>query len=232
MKKIIMVSGGSAVGKTSLLKGVLPYIRDLGYTSCICKMDCLQSNDHEVFNKIGIPCVTGLSNDICPDHFLVSNLPELWNWAQDLYADYLFIESAGLCHRCSPATELTTAIFVLDSTASCQSPAQMGPMLTEADGIVITKTDMVSQAEREIVSYQVSKLNDRAKIFFVDGMEGYGTELVGEWIHSLPAVVSYENDRLRHSMPSGVCSYCVGEQRVGSDFQLGVIGKIDFTGVR
>ena len=29
-------------------------------------------------------------------------------------------------------------------------------------------------------------------------------------------------------MPSGVCSYCVGETRVGSAYQQGVVGKIDF----
>ena len=29
-------------------------------------------------------------------------------------------------------------------------------------------------------------------------------------------------------MPAGVCSYCVGEQRVGTAFQQGVVGKIDF----
>lgn len=37
-----------------------------------------------------------------------------------------------------------------------------------------------------------------------------------------------ERDALRHTMPSGVCSYCVGERRVGSAFQQGVVGKISF----
>ena len=43
-----------------------------------------------------------------------------------------------------------------------------------------------------------------------------------------PACGSFEGDILRHTMPSGVCSYCVGEQRVGSAFQQGVVGKINF----
>ena len=38
----------------------------------------------------------------------------------------------------------------------------------------------------------------------------------------------FEGDALRHTMPSGVCSYCVGERRVGSAFQQGVVGKISF----
>ncbi len=231
MKRIIMVSGGAAVGKTALLKAMIPYLGRNGHSGSVCKMDCLHSKDQEIYDRLGIPCVTGLSQDICPDHFLVSNLPELWNWAQKLGSEFLFIESAGLCHRCSPATEQTAAICVLDATASCQAPAQMGPMLTQADSIVVTKVDMVSQAEREIIAYRLKELCPQANIFFIDGREGYGTELVGDWILSLPSIETYENDRLRHTMPSGVCSYCVGERRVGSDFQLGVVGKIDFTGV-
>ncbi|MDY4610426.1 MAG: GTP-binding protein [Sphaerochaetaceae bacterium] len=232
MKRVVMISGGSAVGKTALIKAIIPYLERNGRSCCVCKMDCLHSKDQEIYDRLGIPCVTGLSNDICPDHFLVSNLPELWGWAQDRRAEFLFIESAGLCHRCSPATEQTAAICVLDATASCQAPSQMGPMLTQADSVVITKVDMVSQAEREIIAYRINELTPRANIFFIDGREGYGTELVGDWLLALPAIETYENDKLRHTMPSGVCSYCVGERRVGSDFQLGVVGKIDFSGAR
>lgn len=229
MKRIIMVTGGSAVGKTAFLQATIPYLTSCGQYCCVCKMDCLQSDDQKTYRRLGIPCVTGLSNDICPDHFLVSNLPELWNWATDSKADFLFIESAGLCHRCSPATEKTAALCVLDATASSRSPSRLGPMLTQADAIVITKIDMISQAEREIIAHQVAELNDQAAMFFVDGREGYGAELVGDWLLALPAITTYENDLLRHTMPSGVCSYCVGERRVGSDFQLGVVGKIDFS---
>lgn len=117
---------------------------------------------------------------------------------------------------------------MLDCTASCRAPGQLGPMLANADFIVPTKTDMVSQAELEIICWNLKSLNPTARIFPTDGLEGYGTELLGSWICSLPAIETYENDRLRHTMPAGVCSYCVGEQRVGTAFQQGVVGKIDF----
>lgn len=192
----------------------------------ICKIDCLESEDEAVYRRLGIPAVTGLSRDICPDHFLVSNLPELWNYADHMKCDLLFIESAGLCHRCSPATELSAAGCVLDCTASCKSPGRLGPMVTHADFIIPTKIDMVSQAELEIIHWNLREINPGARIFPVDGLAGYGVEFLGDWLDSLPDCLSYENDRLRHTMPAGVCSYCVGETRVGTAFQQGVVGKI------
>ena len=65
-------------------------------------------------------------------------------------------------------------------------------------------------------------------LFPVDGLAGYGTDLLARWLLDRPACGSFEGDILRHTMPSGVCSYCVGEQRVGSAFQQGVVGKINF----
>lgn len=227
-KKIILFSGASAVGKTAVLKSLLPLLLAGDCTPCVCKIDCLQSEDGRMFESLGLPCVTGLSGDICPDHFLVSNLPELWGWADDLGRDTLLIETAGLCHRCSPATQKMVAGCVLDCTTSSKAPAQLGPMLTETDFIVLTKIDMVSQAEREIIIWKLQQLNPMAEIFPVDGLAGYGVEPLAQWLMEKSIVENYENDLLRHTMPSGVCSYCIGECRVGSAFQQGVVGKIDF----
>ena len=228
MKRIVMVSGTAASGKTSMLMHVMPLLLKEGMRIAAAKMDCFESEDKSMFSSIGIPSVIGLSGDICPDHFLVSNLPELWTWAERRGADYLFIESAGLCHRCSPITEKSAAIAVIDATANAFSPGRMGPIVTGSDLIVLSKCDLISQAEREILIYRLKRINKEARVIAFDGREGYGSDMVKDYIMQLPAIGSYENDLLRHSMPSGVCSYCVGEKRVGSAFQLGVVGKIDF----
>ena len=109
-KHVFLFSGSSAVGKTSILRYLIPFLEKGGMRTAICKIDCLSSNDESVYKNLNIPTVTGLSRDICPDHFLVSNLPELWDWCDSLGRDCLLIETAGLCHRCSPATELWTAL--------------------------------------------------------------------------------------------------------------------------
>jgi hypothetical protein len=101
-------------------------------------------------------------------------------------------------------------------------------MLTQADAVVLTKVDMVSQAEREIVMHTISSLNKTAALFMVDGLSGYGIEPLVAYIRQLTPPPAFEDDKLRYPMPSGVCSYCVGEQRVGTAYTQGVVGQIEF----
>lgn len=227
-EKVVLFSGSSAVGKTTLIRKMIPMLTAKGKLPGVCKIDCLHTDDTQVYRSLNVPCVAGLSGDICPDHFLVSNLPELLHWLKEKNCDLLIVETAGLCHRCSPATQRMIAGCVLDCTSSCKTPAQLGPMLTQADFIVLTKIDMVSQAELEIICWKIGQLNPFAVIFRVDALGGYGIEPLAQWILEQETCRDYEGDLLRHTMPSGVCSYCIGEQRVGSAFQQGVVGKIRF----
>lgn len=230
MKRMLMFSGGTSVGKTAVIKALIPIFQKANEKVCVCKIDCLQSDDQLLYQAMHVPCTLGLSDDICPDHFLVSNLPEIWKWSDEVNSDLILIESAGLCHRCSPTTKKSVGICVLDCTSSLKSPQKLGPMVTQADMIVLTKIDMVSQAEREIIAWNIAKINPNAQIFYIDGLVGYGAELLAQKLLATPKVDTYENDILRHTMPSGVCSYCIGELRVGSAFQQGVVGKINFGG--
>lgn len=227
--KTILISGASSVGKTALVKHLIPYFKYANKKTSLCKIDCLATNDDEVYASLHVPYIVGLSKDICPDHFLVSNLYELNHWAHNNNSDILCIETAGLCSRCSPATNKTLHICVQDCTSSMKTPQKLGPMLSQADVIVLTKIDLVSQAEQEIMAYQIRKINTNATIFFIDGVVGYGVELIANYILSSEIGKNEEEHKLRHTMPSGVCSYCIGETRIGNAFQQGVIGKIDFS---
>ena len=228
MKKIVMFCGNSAVGKTAVITKLIPIFKRNNIKISVCKIDCLDTDDDKIYSLFNIPFVLGLSNDICPDHFLVSNMPELWNWSDNNESEILIIETAGLCNRCSPATQKTISICVVDCTASSHSPQKLGPMLTQSDMIILTKIDMISQAEKEILVHSIKNLNKNAIIFPMDALSGYGANFLANSIIDSDGVNTYENDVLRHSMPSGVCSYCIGECRVGNDFQQGVVGKINF----
>ena len=87
---------------------------------------------------------------------------------------------------------------------------------------------MVSQAELEIILLADPRPQPTRSSVPSGRAAGYGTDLLAQWLLARPACTGFEGDALRHTMPSGVCSYCVGERRVGSAFQQGVVGKISF----
>jgi len=120
-----------------------------------CKIDCLQTSDDARYAKLGIPVVVGLSDYICPDHFYISNLEEIELWAREQNTDVLVLETAGLCHRCAPAVDDCLCICVIDNLVGIDTTKKVGPMLSPADIVVITKGDIVSQAEREIFRLQL-----------------------------------------------------------------------------
>ncbi len=101
-------------------------------------------------------------------------------------------------------------------------------MLRMADIVVITKGDIVSQAEREVFSFRVRQANTQAKLLFVNGISGQGIYELSQFIKDAPDTPFVENNRLRFSMPAALCSYCLGETTIGSDYQVGNLKKINF----
>ena len=57
MKKMILFSGGAAVGKTAVLRHLIPYFKQKGLKVCVCKLDCLQANEAEIYQQLGVPFV-------------------------------------------------------------------------------------------------------------------------------------------------------------------------------
>lgn len=226
MKNTILMTGLPSVGKTAILQWLIPYLRNAHQKIQYCKIDPYNTHDEKYISKLHIPCITGISNDICPDHFLVSNLVELYKWANQ--SDYLIIETAGLCTRCSPATNQMIACCVFDATSSTQTSKIQGPLLTKADYILLSKVDLISQAEKEIIVQYLQECNPSAKIFQIDGLNGYGCENFARTVLKHTSATLDTQEYLRHSMPKAVCSYCVGEIRIGNAFQQGIVEKIEF----
>ncbi|MFR3273753.1 MAG: hypothetical protein ACLTQI_08055 [Slackia sp.] len=95
MRKIVLFSGSSAAGKTAVLLWVIDCLRLQGMHPAVCKIDCVSGEDEAVFEKAGVPVVAGISADICPDHYLVSNIPEIWSWADEVGSDVLLVRNSG-----------------------------------------------------------------------------------------------------------------------------------------
>ncbi|HZJ84397.1 MAG TPA: GTP-binding protein [Syntrophomonadaceae bacterium] len=223
--KVVIITGTSASGKTSLMYHVIKALKKEEIKTAVCKIDCLNTTDDEKYAELGVPVALGLSDYICPDHYYVSNLEEIFNWAAELKSQVLVIETAGLCNRCAPAVEGCLNICVLDNLSGLDMPSKVGPLLTTADIAVITKGDIVSQAEREVFRYRLSKVNPQAQTLNANGLTGQGASKIKEIIMTWPDIEVMEGRTLKASMPSAVCSYCTGEQLIGSQYQMGNIRK-------
>jgi len=140
----------------------------------------------------------------------------------------LISESAGLCNRCSPHIQGVLAICVIDNLSGINTPRKIGPMLKLADIVLITKGDIVSQAEREVFMFNVRQVNPGARILFVNGITGQGAFMLSKHVINAADVTTLRNRRLRFSMPASVCAYCTGETRVGEAYQMGMMKKMEF----
>lgn len=226
--RFIIVAGTPSSGKTSVMLHTIRHLQQEKIAVAACKIDCLKTGDDERYRRIGVPVAVGLSDYICPDHFYVANLEEIWTWAETRKADVIILETAGLCHRCAPAIHDCLTICVIDNLVGLDTPQKIGPMLSTADIVAVTKGDVVSQAEREVFRHQVETVNPDAAILNVNGLNGRGTMRLKNAILDAAPIESITGRVLRYSMPAAVCSYCAGETTVGRAYQMGNIKKIDF----
>lgn len=225
--KFITVSGPPSSGKTSV---ILHLIQELGMPkeqAGVVKFDCFTTDDLALYRENGITANAGFSGNLCPDHFFVSNVEDCVAWGHGRSIAYLFTESAGLCNRCSPHIKGVAAVCVIDNLMGINTPKKIGPMLKMADVVVITKGDIVSQAEREIFALKIRETNPRARVMHVNGITGQGSAQLAAWASATDDVgESIEGKSLRFAMPSALCSYCLGETHIGKVHQMGNIRKI------
>jgi Ni2+-binding GTPase involved in regulation of expression and maturation of urease and hydrogenase len=224
--KLITVSGPPSSGKTSVILKVIENLKATGLNIGVLKFDCLYTYDDVLYEKMKIPVKVGLSGNLCPDHFFVTNIEECVNWGIETGLDILISESAGLCNRCSPHIKGVLALCVIDNLSGVDTPKKIGPMLKFADIVVVTKGDIVSQAEREVFSFKIRQANPKVKTIFVNGITGQGIFSLCRNLNSGISINDIPNRRLRFTMPSAVCSYCLGETRIGNDYQSGYVKKI------
>jgi Ni2+-binding GTPase involved in maturation of urease and hydrogenase len=226
--RLITVAGPPSSGKTAVTSKACVSLRDAGWSVGVIKLDCLATRDHEVYESLQIPARSGLSGPLCPDHYFASNVDEMIAWGNAKALDLLVTESAGLCNRCSPHVRGVLAVCVVDCLGGIHTPQKLGPMLKLADVVVITKGDLVSQAEREVFAYHLHTVNTSAQLVSINGLTGQGThELASIFRAKSHDLVTIEGERLRFPMPAALCSYCLGETRLGHDYQIGNVRKLE-----
>ncbi|MDK2808536.1 MAG: hypothetical protein PWP24_1272 [Clostridiales bacterium] len=226
--KLITVAGPPSSGKTSVILQLITCMGIPKGSVGVVKFDCLTSFDNDMYQMAQVPVRVGFSGKICPDHFFVSNIEDALLWGIDAGFEVLITESAGLCNRCSPYIRDILSVCVIDNLSGVNTPRKIGPMLKFADIVVVTKGDIVSQAEREVFAFHIKQVNARAKIFFINGITGQGTFLLAKQIQKAEDIDCLANRKLRFTTPSSVCSYCTGETKIGAAYQMGMMKKMEF----
>jgi G3E family GTPase len=131
------------------------------------------------------------------------------------------VESAGLCNRCAPYLRGSLAVAVMDVLSGVASVQKVGPMLRSADVVVLTRGDLVSQAERDVFRLRVAAVNRKARVIEINGLSGQGSRMLATILETSAEWAPEAELSLRFSMPAGVCSFCLGERRVGNEFASG-----------
>jgi len=230
--KFVTFSGPPSSGKTSVILKIIDCLKGIESKFGVIKFDCLTTYDDVLYKKAGVEVMVGLSGNLCPDHFYISNIDDCVKYGVEKGLDLLISESAGLCNRCSPHIKDVLAVCVIDSLSGINTPKKIGPMLKFADIIVITKGDIISQAEREVFTFMVKEANTKAKILYVNGLTGQGAYELSLSLKEAKSIESLEGKKLRFTMPSALCSYCLGETIIGEDYQTGNAKKINFQEIK
>ncbi len=175
--RAVICAGPPTCGKTTVLKHVVRKLKAEGLRLAYLKIDVQYADEDEMFrDEFGIPVKKVYSGELCPDHCNVMVLGDAIDWAEQEKADFLLVETAGLCLRCSPYIDGSLGIVVLEATSGMNLPRKIGPMLSLADVAVVTKIDLVSQAEREVFRARILETAPGVRIVETDALYGIGVD--------------------------------------------------------
>ncbi len=224
--KLIIFAGPPTCGKTTVIRQVIRRMLVKGYQPSYLKIDVLYADeDIMISGEFDIPSKKIYSGELCPDHCNVVVMDEAVEWAEREGSDYLFVETAGLCLRCSPYLENSLGIVVLEATSGMNLPRKVGPMLTLADLAVITKIDLISQAEREVFRYRVAESASGVTIMESNALYGIGIDPIVKRIEKIQEIESPMF--LKGNPPVGTCTICVGKKEIGAKNHFGVLRTMD-----
>ncbi len=224
--KLTIFAGPPTCGKTTVIRQVIRRMLVKGYRPSYLKIDVLYADeDIMISGEFDIPSKKIYSGELCPDHCNVVVMDEAVEWAEREGSDYLFVETAGLCLRCSPYLEHSLGIVVLEATSGMNLPRKVGPMLTLADLAVITKIDLISQAEREVFRYRVTESASGVTIMESNALYGIGIDPIVKRIEKIQEIESPMF--LKGNPPVGTCTICVGKKEIGAKNHFGVLRTMD-----
>lgn len=216
MTELVVFAGLPSNGKSSVIKWLIERIAATDSMPAYVRLHC-----HPASREVALVPpereLTLVSGRVCPDHFLAAEIPHVLKWAEPR-SDWLLIETAGLCARCSPFPRAAMSVFVADLTMGCAAIRRVGPMLTTCDLCVLTRADRASSAETAMAMVTARRVNPNATILLFNGLTGEGSSEL--WVQLCrqqnrpKAADVHDTLELRARAPQFNCSYCMGQRRV------------------
>jgi len=224
--KLVICAGPATTGKTSILRHMARKLIAAGHALAFLKIDVQYADEDELFaQEFEIPTKKIYSGELCPDHCSVLVLGDALKWAAEAGATVLLVETAGLCLRCAPYVDGGLGIMVMEATSGMNLPRKVGPMLSLADIAVVTKIDLVSQAEREVFRARIQEAAPGVRVRETNALHGIGIDPLVD--HVLQTPDTPDQLMLRGNPPVGTCTICVGKKEIGWQSHFGVVRALE-----
>jgi Ni2+-binding GTPase involved in maturation of urease and hydrogenase len=224
--KLLVIAGPPSAGKTALTKQIVRRLKDEMHIAYL-KIDVVKAfEDIELREEFNILTKKWYSGDLCPDHAGVLIMADAIEWAAAKDSDLLIIESAGLCLRCAPYLNQGLGIVVLSSISGIHTPEKMGAMVSLADIAVVTKIDLISQAEREVMVQKIKEVHPGVILMETNALQGTSLQYLYKLIRDSDDI-DPDNLLLKGNPPLGTCTICIGKKEIGWKHHFGIIQKLD-----
>lgn len=226
--RLMVIAGPPSAGKTAIAKQMIEHLQRTGSSPAFLKIDVVRAfEDEELAREYGIPTRKVYSGDMCPDHMSIMIITDAMRWARSSGADVLIVESAGLCLRCTPYFTNSFGVCVMSSLSGTHAPLKMAPMIDLSDMCIVTKTDLISQAEKEVFRQSIREVHPDMDIVETNAIQGTGLRYLFRRMDEVLPIDPGTEISLRGNPPLGVCTICIGKKTVGWQNHFGVIRRLD-----
>lgn len=224
---MMVIAGPPSAGKTSVIRQMIRHLSEKEKVAYL-KIDVVRAfEDEELREEFGIPTRKVYSGDMCPDHMGIMVIRDALEWAEKEGASVLIFESAGLCLRCTPYFTNSLGICVMSSISGTHAPLKMAPMIALSDMCIVTKTDLISQAEKEVFRESIRQVSPEMDIVETNAIQGTGMKYLFRVMDAAPEIDDIGTLELRGIPPLGVCTVCIGKKGVGWQNHFGVIRRLE-----
>lgn len=115
----------------------------------------------------------------------------------------------------------------MSSISGTHAPLKMAPMIALSDMCIVTKTDLISQAEKEVFRESIRQVSPEMDIVETNAIQGTGMKYLFRVMDVAPEIDDIGTLELRGIPPLGVCTVCIGKKGVGWQNHFGVIRRLE-----